>query len=103
MNERLVRPDNMLVVVPNEALVHYVSRVLPSLGVEGVPVSTFGSFAVRLVSQLFPKLPAVMSDETPPIVSRAKSHVAMLRGIDRIVSGIEVGLEGRVRASMAKW
>ncbi|HEX8789604.1 MAG TPA: DNA helicase UvrD, partial [Polyangiaceae bacterium] len=36
------RPERMLVVVPSEALIHYVSRVLPSLGVEGVPVTTFG-------------------------------------------------------------
>jgi DNA helicase II / ATP-dependent DNA helicase PcrA len=97
------RPDNMLIVVPNDALVHYVSRVLPSLGVEGVPVSTFGSFAARLVGHLFPKMPATMSEETPPIVSRAKSHVGMLRGIDRIVAGIESALDARVRASMAKW
>jgi ATP-dependent DNA helicase UvrD/PcrA len=97
------RPENMLVVVPNEALAHYVSRVLPSLGVEGVPVSTFGRLAARLVAHMFPKLPAEISDETPNVVSRAKSHAAMLRGIDSIVAGIELALDARVRASMAKW
>ncbi|HZU84969.1 MAG TPA: DNA helicase UvrD, partial [Polyangiaceae bacterium] len=56
------RPDNMLVVVPNEALAHYVSRVLPSLGVEAVPVSTFARFAARLAAHLFPKLPTTLSD-----------------------------------------
>ena len=44
----------MFVVVPNEALVHYVGRVLPSLGVEGVPVTTFARFASRLVLAALP-------------------------------------------------
>src|SRR5262249_1189507 len=43
------RPERMLVVVPNDALVHYVGRVLPSLGVEGVPVSTFARWSARVV------------------------------------------------------
>jgi DNA helicase-2/ATP-dependent DNA helicase PcrA len=97
------RPDTMLVVVPNEALVHYVSRVLPSLGVEGVLVATFGRFAARMVAQMFPKLPTVTSDETPPVVSRAKSHAAMLRGIDRLAGNLGRDLDVRLRASMAKW
>jgi DNA helicase-2/ATP-dependent DNA helicase PcrA len=97
------RPERMLVVVPNEALIHYVSRVLPSLGVEGVPVSTFGRFAVRLVAHAFPRLPTKASDETPPVVSRAKSHAAMLRGIDRAVARIEATVDGRLRTTMAKW
>jgi DNA helicase-2/ATP-dependent DNA helicase PcrA len=97
------RPEKMFVVVPNEALVHYVSRVLPSLGVEGVPVSTFARFASRLIGQLFPRLPTRTSDETPPAVSRAKSHAAMLRGIDRIVARIARETDAKVRTAAARW
>ncbi|MGO9834969.1 MAG: ATP-binding domain-containing protein [Polyangiaceae bacterium] len=97
------RPEKMFVIVPNEALVHYVSRVLPSLGVEKVPVTTFARFASRLVLQLFPRLPAKTSDETPPVVSRLKSHPAMLRGIERVVSRIGDAVDARMQASMAKW
>ncbi len=97
------RPERMLVVVPNEALIHYVSRVLPSLGVEGVPVTTFGRFAVRLVAHAFPRLPTKASDETPPVVARAKAHAAMLRGIDRAVARIESTVDARVRSTMARW
>jgi DNA helicase-2/ATP-dependent DNA helicase PcrA len=93
----------MFVVVPNDALVHYVSRVLPSLGVEGVPVTTFTRFASRLVEQMFPRLPTATSDETPPVVSRAKSHAAMLRGIDRIVACIGRDVDARLRSAMARW
>ena len=98
------RPDKMLVVVPNEALIHYVSRVLPSLGVEGVPVTTFARFAARLAAQMFPRLPTKASDETPPVVSRAKSHAAMLRGIERLVARVDG--DGGPRGSapaMEKW
>ncbi|MDP9002067.1 MAG: AAA family ATPase, partial [Myxococcota bacterium] len=97
------RPDNMLVIVPNEALVHYVARVLPSLGVEGVPVSTFSRFATRLMSHMFPKMPTAISEETPSVVSKAKAHPAILRGIDRRVALIDSEVDARIRASMAKW
>ncbi len=97
------RPERMLVVVPNEALIHYVARVLPSLGVEGVPVTTFGRFAMRLVAHAFPRLPTKVSDETPPVVARAKTHAAMLRGIDRLVERIARAVDAKVRSTMARW
>jgi DNA helicase-2/ATP-dependent DNA helicase PcrA len=97
------RPDKILVVVPNEALIHYVSRVLPSLGVEGVTVTTFARFATRLVAQSFPKLPSRISEETPVVVSRAKSHPAMLRGIERIVSRVAEQTDAKVRSAASKW
>ena len=97
------RPEKMFVVVPNEALIHYVSRVLPSLGIDGVPVTTFARFASRLVTQLLPKLPARTSDETPPIASRVKSHGAMLRRIERLVAQIAREVDDKLRASMARW
>jgi DNA helicase-2/ATP-dependent DNA helicase PcrA len=97
------RPDKMVVVVPNDALIHYVSRVLPSLGVEGVPVTTFARFASRLTAQTFPKLPTRASEETPPVASRAKSHAAMLRGIDRLVASTASAVDAKLRAGMQKW
>jgi DNA helicase-2/ATP-dependent DNA helicase PcrA len=97
------RPEKMLVVVPNLALMHYMSRVLPSLGVEGVPSTTFARFASRLVGHLFPRLPSKTSEETPAVVSRVKSHPAMLRGIDRIVGRLAADVDAQLRASMARW
>jgi DNA helicase-2/ATP-dependent DNA helicase PcrA len=97
------RPEKMFVIVPNEALVHYVGRVLPSLGVEGVPVTTFARFASRLVAQLFPRLPTKLSEETPPVVARAKTHPALLRGIARIATRIGELCDARMRAGIEKW
>jgi DNA helicase-2/ATP-dependent DNA helicase PcrA len=97
------RADRMLVVVPNEALVHYVARVLPTLGVEGVPVTTFARWASKVVGALFQKLPSAISDETPPVVSRAKRHPAMLRAIDAAAARVSTRIDVRLREAMTKW
>jgi DNA helicase-2/ATP-dependent DNA helicase PcrA len=96
-------PNRMMVVVPNDALIHYVSRVLPSLGVPGVPVTTFGRFARRMVNLLFQKLPTAVSEETPPVVMRAKSHARMLDSIDHVVNRLTHEVEGKIVDHMRKW
>lgn len=99
------RPAKMLVVVPNEALIHYTSRVLPALGVEGVPVTTFARWAVRVVHDLFPKLPSALSDETPPLVVRVKNHPAMLHAIEAVAHDLGRRLDTKAEAAMGsgKW
>jgi DNA helicase-2/ATP-dependent DNA helicase PcrA len=97
------RPDRMLVVVPNEALRHYVGRVLPSLEVEGVPVVTFARYAPKILGGLLPKVPMTFTDETPPVVIRAKSHPAMLRAIDAAAMRLGAALDARVREAMGGW
>jgi DNA helicase-2/ATP-dependent DNA helicase PcrA len=97
------RPDRMLVVVPNEALHHYIARVLPSLGVAGVPVVTFASYGRRILADLLPKLPALYTEETPPVVSRAKSHPVLLRAIEASVEQVAAGLGTRIRDQMERW
>ncbi len=97
------RPDRMLVVVPNEALIHYVDRVLPSLGVHGVPVVTFSAYAAKVLTALLPKLPTDVTEETPPVVSRAKSHAAVLRAVDRAAARLQEALDARLRKAMGAW
>jgi len=100
-NPNRFKPAKMLVIVPNEALIHYTSRVLPGLGVEGVPVMTFARWAVRVVHDLFPRLPSLISDETPPLVSRAKSHPAMLHAIEDVAHDVGKRLDTKVEAAMS--
>lgn len=76
---RRFRPDRMLVVVYQRALAAYVSRVLPSLDVDGVPVLTFTAWAEAVRKLALPALHAALTDETPSLVMRAKAHGAMLR------------------------
>ena len=79
---RRFRPEKLLVIVYQRALAAYVSRVLPSLDVEGVPVMTFGGWADAARRAALPSIAAGLTDETPPLVMRAKAHGALLRIID---------------------
>ncbi|MDB4942076.1 MAG: UvrD/Rep helicase family protein [Labilithrix sp.] len=99
-NPSKFRPQKMLVIVPNEALIHYTSRVLPGLGVEGVPVMTFARWSVRVVHDLFPRIPSAISDETPPLVSRVKNHPAMLHAIESVARDVNKRLDSKVEAVM---
>ena len=94
------RAAKMLVIVPNEALIHYTSRVLPGLGVEGVPVMTFSRWSVRVLHDLFPRLPSAISDETPPLVSRVKNHASMLHAIEAVARDVQKRLDTTVEAAM---
>lgn len=78
-------PQKMIIVVFNEALVEYIRHVLPSLGVDGVTVTTYRRWSTQLVKRL--KLPIELrhSEDTPDAVTRFKKHPAVLRMIDEIV------------------
>jgi DNA helicase-2/ATP-dependent DNA helicase PcrA len=76
---RRFRAEKMLIVVYQRALAAYVSRVLPALDVEGVPTMTFETWAAETRRTALPLLEAPVTDETPPLVMRAKSHGAMLK------------------------
>jgi len=99
-NQQRFRGPKMLVIVPNEALIHYTSRVLPSLGVDGVPVMTFARWAVRVLHDLFPRLPSAISEETPPLVSRVKGHPGMLHAIEAVARDVQKRLDTKVEAAM---
>ena len=94
------RAAKMLVIVPNEALIHYTSRVLPGLGVDGVPVMTFARWSVRVVHDIFPRLPSAISDETPPLVSRVKNHAGMLHAIESVAKDVQRRLDTKVESAM---
>jgi DNA helicase IV len=56
------------------ALVRYVAGVLPSLGVAGVPVVTYTSWARTTRMKLLPDTPIKYNDDPPETVSRVKKH-----------------------------
>ena len=73
-----VRPSWCLFVVPSSALERYVAGVLPSLGVTGVPVTTYRAWVHTLRKRLVPDTPDRYSDDTPAAVQRLKKHPGML-------------------------
>jgi DNA helicase-2/ATP-dependent DNA helicase PcrA len=87
------RPDRMLVLVYNDALVRYISRVLPSLGAAGVPVTTFERWAAKLRASHLKGLPEGYHDETPSAVTKLKKHQRMLEVIEGYVAEVAAKVE----------
>ena len=98
---RRFRPEKMLVIVYQRALAAYVSRVLPSLEVPGVPVMTFGNWSEAARRAAFPLLDFDLTDETPPTVMRAKAHGAFLRIIDESSATLAVWCRERLVEDLA--
>lgn len=84
-NPQRFAPHRMLVVVWGRALRDYTSRVLPNLGVRGVPVVTWSEWSRKLVERHFPSLPGNANANTPAIVSRFKLHPGLPAALERLV------------------
>ncbi|MCB9763402.1 MAG: ATP-binding domain-containing protein [Alphaproteobacteria bacterium] len=80
---RRFAPERMIVVVWGRAMRDYISKVLPSLGVEGVMVRTWADWSRELVKRHYPFLPRRQAEDTPEIVTRMKLHPAMLEVMER--------------------
>lgn len=78
-------PTKMMIVVFNDGLVEYIRHVLPSLGVDGVTVTTYRRWSAPLIKRL--KLPLVQryTGSTPDPVVRFKKHPVVIRMLDQIV------------------
>jgi DNA helicase-2/ATP-dependent DNA helicase PcrA len=99
---RRFRPEKMLVIVYQRALAAYVSRVLPSLDVDGVPVLTLPAWAEAARRAAFPTLAEVgVAEETPPVVMRAKAHGAFLRIIDDRQAALAAWCRAHLDAELA--
>jgi len=90
------RSDHTLVIVFNDALVRYISRVLPALGVNDVPVQTFERWAEQQRRRHIPKLTTRYVQDTPTHVVRMKKHPAMLRAIDQYVAELTERVEAEI-------
>ena len=96
---RRFRPDRMLVVVFNAALCRYIAQVLPSLGVEGVAIRTYGDWAARLRTTHLLGLPSEYSTDTPGVVTRFKKHPALLRLVDEYAVHVAEQIERELAAA----
>ncbi|MBL4687511.1 MAG: AAA family ATPase [Nannocystaceae bacterium] len=82
---RRFAPRKMLIVVFNEALVQYIRHVLPSLGVDGVTVTTYRRWSSQLIKRVKLSIELRYSDSTPEAVSRFKKHPVVIRQLEAIV------------------
>ncbi len=72
------RAKRMLVLVFGRALAKYIEKVLPALGVSGVPVETLGDWALSMRKRHFPELSPHVLSNTPAVVVRFKTHRILL-------------------------
>ncbi len=77
-NRQRFMAEKMLVIVGSPALRAYIAEVLPALGIGGVTVETFSEWARSMRMRTFPWLEAPIADDTPSVVTRYKTHPAML-------------------------
>ena len=96
------RSDQMLVIVFNDALVRYISRVLPALGVEDVPVQTFERWAEQQRRHHIPKLTTRYVEDTPTHVVRMKKHPAMLKAIEQYAAELTERAEAEILEAAEK-
>ena len=85
LDGRRFRKDRMMVVVWSRAMRDFIGRLLTNLGVDGVPVRTFGEWARNILTKHFQFLPEHRSEDTPAIVTRMKLHPAMLKVMETYV------------------
>jgi len=99
-DRRRFRPDKMLVMVFNRALERYISRVLPALGVKGVPVTTYERWALRHRMQAMPEFLKEHEPDTPSTATRLKKHPFMLDAVDHHVAKLAKQIEGMLEKSL---
>jgi DNA helicase-2/ATP-dependent DNA helicase PcrA len=80
-------PRRLAVVTHGVALAAYIGQVLPSLGTGGVRVVTFADLAERELRTEIPWLRASIVDDAAPVVTRVKSHPALLHELERLAAG----------------
>jgi DNA helicase II / ATP-dependent DNA helicase PcrA len=98
---RRFAPHKMLIVVFNEALVEYIRHVLPSLGVEGVTVTTYRRWTTQLLARIKTGLDLKHEVATPEPVSRFKKHPAFMRMLEEIVREHVVDVEAEIQERVA--
>jgi DNA helicase-2/ATP-dependent DNA helicase PcrA len=75
-------PDKMLIIVGSPALRAYIGEILPALGLRGVAVETFREWVSATRQRTFPWLEVPVEESTPSVVTRFKTHPAMLKMLD---------------------
>jgi DNA helicase-2/ATP-dependent DNA helicase PcrA len=94
------RADKVLVMVLSEAMVRYVERVLPSLGVKNVPVVTSAEWFRRTRRRLLPTAPNIYNDDTPQVVQRLKKHPFLLQLFRQYVSEQVIAMEAELQRAV---
>ncbi len=104
VDRRRFSSQNVLVVVPSDSLARYVTGVLPALGVRGVPVLTYQTWARNQRQRVVPGSPKKSLTDVPDAVARVKKHPAMLPILDDYIAERERAITEELSgATLDKW
>ncbi len=84
-NPQVYSPKKMAVVVRSPALVEYISRILPSLGVEGIRVLSLGDWMRTTRLRVLPASKREIAKDVPGSVARLKKHPGVLMAFEAAV------------------
>lgn len=106
-------PSAMMIVVFNDGLVEYIRHVLPSLGIEGVNVTTYRKWSAQILAKTKLRIEQRYTGATPDVVSRFKKHPVVIAMIEALVReqqadvraqlGERLGTTGGGAAVLAAW
>jgi len=86
-DQKRFQPEKMMVMVFNKALANYISKVLPSLGVEGVQIDFFENWISRLRMKIFgSRLSNKYTEHTPVNVIKFKKNPILLTIINAYIA-----------------
>jgi DNA helicase-2/ATP-dependent DNA helicase PcrA len=74
-------PETMVVVF-SRALRNFVGHVLPSLGLDRVPIASYREWAAEQRRRHFPRLPSVQREDTPALIQRIKLHPFLCNALE---------------------
>ncbi len=101
-NKQRFSGKRVLFIVPSKALQRYIAGVLPSLGVPGIPVWTFESWAHSIRKRILPNSPNKYNDATSPAITRLKKHPACLQLIDDYYKDAAKTITGDLESSFSQ-
>lgn len=100
-NPAVFSPKKMAIVVKSPALTEYISRVLPSLGVEGIKTLTLADFMEKTRQKVLPELKRPRVTDVPSSVARLKKHPAILHLLESAVAEEAAAIEESLLAHVA--
>lgn len=100
-NPQVFSPKKMAIVVKSAALTEYISRVLPSLGVEGIRCTTLGDWMEKTRKKVLPELKHGRIEDVPASVARIKKHPAVLHLMERAVADEAAALAADLMSKIA--
>jgi DNA helicase-2/ATP-dependent DNA helicase PcrA len=97
-------PDRMLVIVGTPALADYIGQLLEALGMAGVRVVTFSSWARKTFEHHFPRHARVATEDGTPIeVSRLKTDPRLIGALAKGAAALRRAGRVEGRDAMELW